>query len=161
MEPHKCVWINKTPIIVNVIFSQKILPYFQASHIFTAVIHEAVNLPRVPEYLYILILLAHLLQQCRKGYVTRWELDPKIKNQMDRKMAVILDLTIKRKNNSFNEFVVILLVENEVLHKKIGHLFQKLENNKIQIGPPAAILNFASHKFSVACLRGCPPRLCS
>ena len=76
-------------------------------------------------------------------------------------MAVILDLTIKRKNNSFNEFVVILLVENEVLHKKIGHLFQKLENNKIQIGPPAAILNFASHKFSVACLRVCPPRLCS
>ena len=70
-------------------------------------------------------------------------------------------MTLKLKNNSFNEFVVIYLVGNEVLHKKIGLLFQKLENNQIQIGPPAAILNFVSHKFSAACSRGRPPRLCS
>ena len=48
-------------------------------------------------------------------------------------------MTLKRKNNHFNEFVVIDLVENEVLHNKI-------------------ILNFASHKFSAACSRGTPAR---
>ena len=70
-------------------------------------------------------------------------------------------MTLKRKNSSFNKFVVIYLVENEVLHKKIGVLFQKLENSQIQIGPTEAILNLASHKFSAACSRGRPPRLCS
>ena len=52
-------------------------------------------------------------------------------------------MTLKRKNINLNEFVVIDLVENEVLLDKVGYLFQKLENIQIQIGPPAAILNLA------------------
>ena len=32
-------------------------------------------------------------------------------------------MTLKRKTNSFNKFVVIYFVENEVLHKNIGLLF--------------------------------------
>ena len=43
-------------------------------------------------------------------------------------------MTLKRTNDSFNEFVVIYLVGNEVLHKKIGLLFLKVENNQIQNG---------------------------
>ena len=71
-------------------------------------------------------------------------------------------MTLKRKNNSFNEGVVIDLVEkNKVLHKKIRFSFQKLENMQIQIRSQAAILNFAARKFPPACSRGCPPWLCS
>ena len=67
-------------------------------------------------------------------------------------------MTLKRSNNSFSEFNS---VENEALHTNIRFLFQKLENNQIHIGPTAAILNFASHKFSAACARGHPTRLFS
>ena len=39
-------------------------------------------------------------------------------------------MTLKPKNNRFNEFIFIKLVENRVglLHNEIGFLFQKLEN---------------------------------
>ena len=40
-------------------------------------------------------------------------------------------MTLKRENNNLYEFVVIYLVENEVLHEKIGFLFQKIENIQI------------------------------
>ena len=36
-------------------------------------------------------------------------------------------MTLTIKNYRFNEFVVIDLVENEVLHNKSGFLFKKLE----------------------------------
>ena len=49
-------------------------------------------------------------------------------------------MTLKPKNNCFNQFVVIGLPEN-LLNNKIGSLFQKFENIQIQNGPPAAILN--------------------
>ena len=45
-------------------------------------------------------------------------------------------------NKHFNEFVITDLVENEVLHNKIGFVFQKLEINQIQNWPPAIILHF-------------------
>ena len=52
-------------------------------------------------------------------------------------------------NNHFNEFAIIDLVENEVLHNKIGFVFQKLEINQIQNWPSAVILNFGFlHIFS-------------
>ena len=51
-------------------------------------------------------------------------------------MAAILDLRLwwpwNVKNNHFNEFVVIYLVKNEVLHKNIGLIFEKLENIQFQ-----------------------------
>ena len=55
----------------------------------------------------------------------------------------------------------LILSKNEVLHKKIGFLFTKLQNIQIQNGPPAAILNFASRKFTAVCSRGSPLKLCS
>ena len=61
-------------------------------------------------------------------------------------------MELKCKNSSCNECVVIYLGEKGVLHKKIGFLFRKkIENIQIQNGPLAAILNFASQKFSAAC----------
>ena len=66
-------------------------------------------------------------------------------------------MSLKRKNNNFNDLVVINFVENEILHNKIVFLFQMLENIQIQNGPPAAILNFASHKFPAPSSRGCLP----
>ena len=57
----------------------------------------------------------------------------------DRHLGFHRQLTF---NKHFNEFVKIDLVENEVLHNKIGFVFQKLENNQIQNWPPAIILHF-------------------
>ena len=58
-------------------------------------------------------------------------------------------------NKHFNEFVKIDLVENEVLHNKIGFVFQKLEIHQIQNWPPAIILT--SYTVLAAYSRGCPP----
>ena len=74
-------------------------------------------------------------------------------------LATALNLTYRWHWNSFNKFIVIDPVENEVLHKKISLLFRKLE--KIQNGPPATILNFASHKSPASLWRGSPPGLYS
>ena len=58
-------------------------------------------------------------------------------------------MTFKRKSNIFNDFVVFYLVENVILHKKIGILFQKLENNQIQSGSLAAIFSQDKQHISV------------
>ena len=65
----------------------------------------------------------------------------------------------KRKNKHFNAFVVIDLVENEVLHNIIWFLFQKLFKFRSGRWWPSCIL--AAHMFPENCSRGSPPRLCS
>ena len=57
----------------------------------------------------------------------------------DRHLGFHRQLTF---NKHFNELVKIDLVENEVLHNKIGFVFQKLKINQIQNWPPAIILHF-------------------
>ena len=70
----------------------------------------------------------------------------------DRHLGFHRQLTF---NKHFNEFVKIDLVENEVLHNKIGFVFQKLIRSKI--GHRRSFCILTSYTFLAAYSRGCPP----